>query len=118
MAVCSIDELLKEGVDGRHVLVRSDFNVPLDGDKITDPGRIIAALPTLNALIDAGAKVIITAHLGRPKGEPGPKFSLAPVVARLGEGWQIEQFGSERHVTEGAGAHHQADIVLVARRSD
>ncbi len=66
-------------------MVRSDFNVPLDGSTITDPGRILASLPTLNALIDAGAKVIITAHLGRPKGEPDPKYSLAPVAERLGQ---------------------------------
>ena len=58
MAVPTLKDLLDEGVSGRGVLVRSDFNVPLDGTKITDPGRIIASLPTLNALIDAGAKVI------------------------------------------------------------
>jgi phosphoglycerate kinase len=68
------------------VLVRSDLNVPLDADRnITDPGRIIASVPTLKALSDAGAKVVVTAHLGRPKGEPDPKFSLAPVAAALGE---------------------------------
>lgn len=70
---------------GKRVLVRSDFNVPLDGSIITDDGRIRAALPTLTRLIKAGAKVIVTAHLGRPKGAPDPKFSLAPVAARLGE---------------------------------
>ncbi|UPW11422.1 phosphoglycerate kinase [Gordonia terrae] len=85
MGVPTLKDLLDEGVSGRAVLVRSDFNVPLDGSTITDPGRILASLPTLNALIDAGAKVIITAHLGRPKGEPDPAFSLAPVAARLGE---------------------------------
>ncbi|MFW0794620.1 phosphoglycerate kinase [Gordonia sp. CPCC 205515] len=85
MAVPTLKDLLDEGVSGRGVLVRSDFNVPLDGTTITDPGRILASLPTLNALIDAGAKVIITAHLGRPKGEPDPKYSLAPVAARLSE---------------------------------
>ena len=85
MSVKTLKDLLAEGVSGRAVLVRSDFNVPLDGTKITDPGRIIASLPTLNALIDAGAKVVIAAHLGRPKGEPDPKYSLAPVAARLGE---------------------------------
>lgn len=85
MGVPTLKDLLAEGVSGRGVLVRSDFNVPLDGSTITDPGRILASLPTLSALIDAGAKVIITAHLGRPKGEPDPKFSLAPVAARLGE---------------------------------
>ncbi len=85
MSVATLKDLLEEGVSGRGVLVRSDFNVPLDGSTITDPGRILASLPTLNALIDAGAKVIITAHLGRPKGEPDLKFSLAPVAARLSE---------------------------------
>lgn len=70
---------------GKRVLVRSDFNVPLDGTTITDDGRIRAALPTLKALLDGGARVIVTAHLGRPKGEPDPKYSLAPVAARLGE---------------------------------
>ncbi|MYR05698.1 phosphoglycerate kinase [Gordonia sp. SID5947] len=84
MGVPTLKDLLEEGVSGRGVLVRSDFNVPLDGTTITDPGRILASLPTLSALVDAGAKVIITAHLGRPKGEPDPKYSLAPVAERLG----------------------------------
>ena len=71
---------------GKKVFVRSDFNVPLDDDKnITDDGRIRAALPTLTRLADAGAKVIVSAHLGRPKGEVKPEFSLAPVAERLGE---------------------------------
>ncbi len=70
---------------GKRVLVRSDFNVPLDGTTITDDGRIRAALPTLTALLDAGARVVVTAHLGRPKGAPEAKYSLAPVAARLGE---------------------------------
>ncbi|WP_341360855.1 phosphoglycerate kinase [Georgenia sp. M64] len=70
---------------GKRVLVRSDFNVPLDGTTITDDGRIRAALPTLAALTKAGARVVVTAHLGRPKGAPEAKYSLAPVAARLGE---------------------------------
>jgi len=70
---------------GKRVLVRSDFNVPLDGTTITDDGRIRAALPTLKALLDGGARVIVTAHLGRPKGAPEAKYSLAPVAARLSE---------------------------------
>ncbi|WP_147917569.1 phosphoglycerate kinase [Ruania zhangjianzhongii] len=70
---------------GKRVLVRSDFNVPLDGSTITDDGRIRAALPTLRRLVDAGAKVIVTAHLGRPKGAVDPAFSLGPVASRLGE---------------------------------
>ncbi|WP_099022210.1 phosphoglycerate kinase [Mycolicibacterium palauense] len=86
MGVKTLDDLLAEGVEGRGVLVRSDFNVPLDENRtITDPGRIIASVPTLKALSDAGAKVVVTAHLGRPKGAPDPKFSLAPVARDLGE---------------------------------
>ena len=82
----NLDDLLAQGVSGRAVLVRSDFNVPLDDDRrITDRGRIKASVPTLSALAEAGAKVVVTAHLGRPKGEPDPKFSLRPVAAALGE---------------------------------
>lgn len=86
MAIKSLSDLLAEGVEGRGVLVRSDLNVPLDDSGIiSDPGRIIASAPTLKALAEAGAKVIVMAHLGRPKGAPDPKFSLAPVAAALGE---------------------------------
>lgn len=83
----SLDDLLAEGVSGRRVLLRADLNVPLDKQTraITDDGRIRASLPTLQALRDAGARVIVAAHLGRPKGAPDPQFSLAPVAARLGE---------------------------------
>jgi phosphoglycerate kinase len=70
---------------GKRVLIRCDFNVPLDGETITDDGRIRAALPTLTQLKDAGAKVIVLAHLGRPKGAPEPKYSVAPAAKRLGE---------------------------------
>lgn len=86
MAVKTLAELLAEGVEGRGVLVRCDLNVPLDdAGSITDTGRIDASVPTLRALSDAGAKVVVTAHLGRPKNGPDPKFSLAPVAAALGE---------------------------------
>lgn len=86
MAVKSLADLLAAGVAGRGVLVRCDLNVPLDGSgAITDPGRIDASVPTLAALADAGAKVVVTAHLGRPKDGPDPKLSLAPVAAALGE---------------------------------
>ncbi|WP_234796719.1 phosphoglycerate kinase, partial [Mycolicibacterium porcinum] len=89
MTVKTLADLLaegSEGVAGRGVLVRSDLNVPLDDEgNITDPGRIIASVPTLKALAEAGAKVVVTAHLGRPKGAPDPKLSLAPVAAALGE---------------------------------
>src|SRR3954463_14299729 len=83
----SLDDLLAEGVSGRRVLLRADLNVPLDKSTgaITDDGRIRASLPTLQALLDAGARVIVAAHLGRPKGTPDPQYSLAPVAARLGE---------------------------------
>src|SRR4051794_31086051 len=83
----TLDDLLAEGVSGRRVLLRADLNVPLDKatGAITDDGRIRASLPTLQALSDAGARVIVAAHLGRPKGTPDPQFSLAPVAARLGE---------------------------------
>jgi len=85
-SIKSLDDLLSEGVTGRGVLVRSDLNVPLDDvGNITDPGRINASVPTLQALSDAGAKVVVAAHLGRPKGAPDPKFSLARVAAALGD---------------------------------
>lgn len=70
---------------GKRVLVRADLNVPLDGKVITDDGRIRASLPTLRKLSDAGARVAVVAHLGRPKGEVNDEFSLAPVAERLGE---------------------------------
>ena len=70
---------------GKRVLIRCDLNVPLDGQKITDDGRIRASLPTLNRLREAGAKIIVLAHLGRPKGEVNPKYSLAPTAERLSE---------------------------------
>ncbi|MFD5271963.1 phosphoglycerate kinase [Streptomyces sp. NPDC058335] len=81
----TIDELLTEGVAGKRVFVRADLNVPLDGGTITDDGRIRAVLPTVKALADAGARVVVASHLGRPKGAPDPAFSLAPAAARMGE---------------------------------
>ncbi|HYX97143.1 MAG TPA: phosphoglycerate kinase [Geodermatophilus sp.] len=83
----TLDDLLAEGVSGRRVFLRADLNVPLDKTTraITDDGRIRASLPTLQALRDAGARVVVAAHLGRPKGAPDPQYSLAPVAARLGE---------------------------------
>ena len=83
----SLDELLALLGErpGARVLVRSDLNVPLDGATITDDGRIRASVPTLQGLADAGAKVVVVAHLGRPKGEVRPELSLAPVAARLAE---------------------------------
>jgi phosphoglycerate kinase len=84
--VKSLADLLAEGVAGRGVLVRCDLNVPLDENgSVTDTGRIDASVPTLKALSEAGARVIVTAHLGRPKGGPEPKYSLAPVATVLAE---------------------------------
>lgn len=89
MSFLSLDDLLGVGVRGRRVLVRSDLNVPLDGDlpnlRVTDDGRIRASLPVLRKLTHAGAAVIVMAHLGRPKGSPEEKYSLKPAVDRLAE---------------------------------
>ncbi len=82
----SIADLLSSGdLRGKRVLVRSDLNVPLDGSTITDDGRIRASVPTIAELSEAGARVVVCAHLGRPKGAPEERYSLAPVAARLGE---------------------------------
>jgi phosphoglycerate kinase len=78
----TIDDL---AVAGRRVLVRADLNVPLDDGRVADDGRIRASLATLTALTNRDARVIVCAHLGRPKGKPDPRYSLAPVAARLGE---------------------------------
>ena len=72
-------------VNGKKVLVRCDFNVPLKGDQITDENRLLGALPTIKYLINANAKVILCSHLGKPKGEAKPELSLAPVAKRLSE---------------------------------
>jgi phosphoglycerate kinase len=83
----SIAELTEQlgGLSGRTVLVRSDLNVPLDGTTITDDGRVRASVPTITELAEAGARVVVCAHLGRPKGTPEAKYSLRPVAERLGE---------------------------------
>jgi phosphoglycerate kinase len=81
--VLTVDDL--GDLRGKRVLVRSDLNVPLDGTTITDDGRIRASVPTIQRLRDAGARVLVCAHLGRPKGAPEARYSLAPVAARLGE---------------------------------
>ncbi len=78
----SVDDI---NVKGQKVLVRCDFNVPLKDGKITDENRLVAALPTIKKLISDGGKVILCSHLGKPKGEPKPELSLAPVAARLSE---------------------------------
>ncbi|WP_257158277.1 phosphoglycerate kinase [Corynebacterium cystitidis] len=108
MTAKNLQDLLDEGVDGRHVLVRSDFNVPLnDNGEITDSGRIDASLPTLQALLEGGAKVIVMAHLGRPKGEPDPKYSLAPVAEALSE--RLGQFVALAQDVSGEDAHERAN---------
>ena len=82
----TLADLLADGdLRGKRVLVRSDLNVPLDGQTITDDGRIKASVPAIEALAEAGATVVVCAHLGRPKGAPEDKYSLAPVAKRLGE---------------------------------
>ena len=78
----SVDDI---NVKGKRVLVRCDFNVPLIDGKITDENRLVAALPTLKKLIADGGKIILCSHLGKPKGEPKPELSLAPVAKRLSE---------------------------------
>ena len=81
----SLDDLISEGVAGRRVLVRSDLNVPLDGSTVTDDGRVRASLPVLEELARAGARVIVMAHLGRPKGRVDPAYSIAPAAQRLAQ---------------------------------
>lgn len=90
MTLHTLDELLADGVQGRYVLVRSDLNVPLSGAEdtnltVTDDGRIRASLPVIEKLAAAGARVLVLAHLGRPKGAPEPKYSLRPAADRLAE---------------------------------
>src|SRR5674476_1509905 len=80
------DLILAGGLRGKRVLVRCDLNVPLDADTtITDDGRVRASVPTIKALTEAGARVVVCAHLGRPKGAPEARYSLAPVAHRLQE---------------------------------
>jgi phosphoglycerate kinase len=84
----TVDDLIKHGVRGRRILVRSDLNVPLSKDgerRVTDDGRIRASLPVLTKLLDQGARVIVVAHLGRPKGNPDPAYTLRPVADRLAQ---------------------------------
>lgn len=108
MTYKTLQNLIDDGVEGRHVLVRSDFNVPLDDSgAITDPGRITASLPTLKALLDAGAKVIVMAHLGRPKGEPDEKFSLKPVAEALSG--ELGQYVALAADVVGEDAHERAN---------
>jgi phosphoglycerate kinase len=102
---------------GKRVLVRSDLNVPLDGSTITDDGRIRASVPTIKALSEAGARVVVCAHLGRPKGAPEAKYSLAPVAARLGEllgrdvAFATDTVGESAH--KAVEAAQDGDVVLL-----
>jgi phosphoglycerate kinase len=102
---------------GKRVFLRCDLNVPLKNGVITDDGRIKASLPTIKALLDKGASIVIAAHLGRPKGEAKPELSLAPVALRLGEllGKEIifpgEVIGSE--VTKSAQNLKAGEILLL-----
>ena len=102
---------------GKRVLVRSDLNVPLDGTTITDDGRVRASVPTISRLVEAGARVIVCAHLGRPKGEPDPRYSLAPVATRLSELLGRPVTFAEDTVGESAraavGAMGDGDVVLL-----
>ena len=85
MAVADLSKLLADGVRGQRILVRADLNVPIRDGKISDDTRLRASLPTLRRLLAAGARVALASHLGRPKGERKPEFSLAPVAPRLAE---------------------------------
>jgi phosphoglycerate kinase len=113
--VRTIDDL--GDLRGRRVLVRSDLNVPLDGTTITDDGRIRASVPTIERLRRAGARVVVCAHLGRPKGAPDDRYSLAPVAARLGEllggevAFATDTVGESARTTVGALADGQVALL-------
>jgi phosphoglycerate kinase len=105
------------GLAGRRVLVRSDLNVPLDGTRITDDGRVRASVPTIADLRQRGAKVVVMAHLGRPKGAPESRYSLAPVAERLGELLEAPVRFAADTIGESARAAvaglHGGDVVVV-----
>ena len=112
----TVDDL---NVKGKRVLVRCDFNVPLKNGEITDENRIVAALPTIKKLMADGGKVILCSHLGKPKGEPKPELSLAPVAKRLSEhlGKDVVFAADDNVVGENAkkavAAMHDGDVVLL-----
>lgn len=112
----SVDDI---NVKGKRVLVRCDFNVPLKEGKITDENRLTAALPTIKKLISDGGKVILCSHLGKPKGEPKPELSLAPVAKRLSEllGQEVKFAADENVVGDNAkaavAAMKDGDVVLL-----
>ena len=117
----SVDDI---NVKGKRVLVRCDFNVPLKDGKITDENRLVAALPTIKKLIADGGKVILCSHLGKPKGEPKPELSLAPVAARLSEllGQEVKFAADPEVVGANAKAAVEAmkdgDVVLLENTRD
>ena len=106
-------------VKGKRVLVRCDFNVPLKDGKITDENRLVAALPTIKKLVADGGKVILCSHLGKPKGEPKPELSLAPVAKRLSEllGMEVKFAADDNVVGENAKAAVSAMNTLPRRRN-
>ena len=112
----SVDDI---NVKGLRVLCRCDFNVPLKDGKITDENRLVAALPTIKKLISDGGKVILCSHLGKPKGEPKPELSLAPVAARLSEllGQEVKFAADDEVVGENAkaavAAMNDGDVILL-----
>ena len=112
----SVDDI---NVKGKKVLVRCDFNVPLQDGKITDENRLVAALPTIKKLIADGGKVILCSHLGKPKGEPKPELSLAPVAKRLSEllGQEVKFAADANVVGENAkaavAAMQDGDVILL-----
>ena len=113
----SVDDI---NVKGKKVLVRCDFNVPLDADlNITDENRLVAALPTIKKLIADGGKVILCSHLGKPKGEPKPELSLAPVAKRLTEllGQEVKFAADANVVGDNAkaavAAMNDGDVILL-----
>jgi phosphoglycerate kinase len=115
----TVDDLDSEqgGLRGKRVLVRSDLNVPLDGHRITDDGRIRASAPTIADLADRGARVVVCAHLGRPKGKPVDEFSLAPVAERLAAGLgRPVEFATDtvgRSAQAAVGALGDGDVALL-----
>src|SRR5699024_2312433 len=112
----SVDDI---NVKGQKVLVRCDFNVPLKEGKITDENRLVAALPTIKKLVADGGRVILCSHLGKPKGEPKPELSLAPVAVRLSEllGQEVKFVASpvvvDDKVREAVEAMKDGEIVLL-----
>ena len=98
-------------LDGKRVVIRCDLNVPLDGSKITDDGRIVASVPTIKYLVDQGAKVVVISHLGRPEGAPEAKYSLEPAAIRLGELLDQPVF----FATDTVGSEAQGAVKALAR---